>query len=196
MKEFDSRIVDFSELEIRDGNEKSEFIGQIAGYPVVFNSPSISAGPYLEYINPSALDNVDLSNVLALYGHDYSNVLGRVSAGTLRLSVDDKGLYFELDVPDTSLGRDIYTQIKLGNLQGMSFGMIVAEGGDKWVYEDGKPVRTVTQIDKLKEISVVSVPAYEASTVQATRSLDTWKNEKSYLEKVSIYLKGNVDDKN
>lgn len=55
--------------------------------------------PFIEYISSSALNNVDLSDVLALYNHDYANVLGRVDAGTLQLSIDKIGLHFILDMP-------------------------------------------------------------------------------------------------
>ncbi|MDU0405174.1 hypothetical protein ML8HA_00971 [Lactococcus lactis] len=66
--------------------------------------------PFIEYIAPIALDNVDLSDVLALYNHDYANVLGRVDAGTLKLSIDKVGLHFVLDMPDTTVGHDVYKQ--------------------------------------------------------------------------------------
>ena len=56
-----------SKLEIRDANKKAGFIGQIAGYAIVFNKPSVPNAPFIEYIAPTALDNVDLSDVLALY---------------------------------------------------------------------------------------------------------------------------------
>ncbi|GAK30213.1 phage protein [Weissella oryzae SG25] len=194
MNELDERVIHFKDLEIRDGTETNDFVGQIAGYAIAFNSPSVSAGPFIEYIDKTALNGVDLSNVLALYDHDYSNVLGRVTAGTLKLKVDAKGLYFELDVPNTTLGNDIYKQIKLGNLQGVSFGFSVDDGGDSWSYQDGKPVRAVEQIASLKEISVVSVPAYEATTVQATRSLNDWQKNNNYKEKVAVYMKGFNND--
>lgn len=87
-----------SKLEIRDANKKAGFIGQIAGYAIVFNKPSVPNAPFIEYIAPTALDNVDLSDVLALYNHDYANVLGRVDAGTLKLSIDKVGLHFVLEI--------------------------------------------------------------------------------------------------
>ena len=96
-----------SKLEIRDANKKEGFIGQIAGYAIVFNKPSVPNAPFIEYIAPTALNNVDLSDVLALYNHDYANVLGRVDAGTLKLSIDNVGLHFVLDMPDTTVGHDV-----------------------------------------------------------------------------------------
>lgn len=181
-----------SKLEIRDANKKAGFIGQIAGYAIVFNKPSVPNAPFIEYIAPTALDNVDLSDVLALYNHDYANVLGRVDAGTLKLSIDKVGLHFVLDMPDTTVGHDVYNNIKAGNLKGMSFGFSVADGGDSWQQGADSPIRIINQLQTLSEISVVSRPAYDDTSVQVTRSMDAFLSERTrkYKEKVKIYLGG------
>ena len=181
-----------SKLEIRDANKKAGFIGQIAGYAIVFNKPSVPNAPFIEYIAPTALNNVDLSDVLALYNHDYANVLGRVDAGTLKLSIDKVGLHFVLDMPDTTVGHDVYNNIKAGNLKGMSFGFYVADGGDSWQQGADSPIRIINQLQTLSEISVVSRPAYDDTSVQVTRSMDAFLSERTrkYKEKVKIYLGG------
>ena len=181
-----------SKLEIRDANKKAGFIGQIAGYAIVFNKPSVPNAPFIEYIAPTALNNVDLSDVLALYNHDYANVLGRVDAGTLKLSIDNVGLHFVLDMPDTTVGHDVYNNIKAGNLKGMSFGFYVADGGDSWQQGADSPIRIINQLQTLSEISVVSRPAYDDTSVQVTRSMDAFLSERTrkYKEKVKIYLGG------
>lgn len=181
-----------SKLEIRDANKKEGFIGQIAGYAIVFNKPSVPNAPFIEYIAPTALNNVDLSDVLALYNHDYANVLGRVDAGTLKLSIDKVGLHFVLDMPDTTVGHDVYNNIKAGNLKGMSFGFYVADGGDSWQQGADSPIRIINQLQTLSEISVVSRPAYDDTSVQVTRSMDAFLSERTrkYKEKVKIYLGG------
>ena len=181
-----------SKLEIRDANKKAGFIGQIAGYAIVFNKPSMPNAPFIEYISSSALNNVDLSDVLALYNHDYANVLGRVDAGTLKLSIDKVGLHFVLDMPDTTVGHDVYNNIKAGNLKGMSFGFYVADGGDSWQQGADSPIRIINQLQTLSEISVVSRPAYDDTSVQVTRSMDAFLSERTrkYKEKVKIYLGG------
>ena len=181
-----------SKLEIRDANKKAGFIGQIAGYAIVFNKPSVPNAPFIEYIAPTALDNVDLSDVLALYNHDYANVLGRVDAGTLKFSIDNVGLHFVLDMPDTTVGHDVYNNIKAGNLKGMSFGFSVADGGDSWQQGADSPIRIINQLQTLSEISVVSRPAYDDTSVQVTRSMDAFLSERTrkYKEKVKIYLGG------
>lgn len=184
-----------SKLEIRDANKKAGFIGQIAGYAIVFNKPSVPNAPFIEYISSSALNNVDLSDVLALYNHDYANVLGRVDAGTLKLSIDNVGLHFVLDMPDTTVGHDVYNNIKAGNLKGMSFGFVVADGGGSWRQGASKPIRTINQLQTLGEISVVSKPAYDDTSINVTRSIKQFEDERTrkYKEKVRAYLDGLSD---
>lgn len=178
------------DLEIRQAQTDGS-IGQVAGYAIEFNKPSTAAGPFTEYILPGALDDVDLSKVLALYDHDYANVLGRVDADTLVLKIDKVGLHFEMNLPDTTLGRDVYNNVKLGNLKSMSFGFVVAKGGDSWERGE-KPIRKINRIEKLKEISVVSIPAYDDTSIQVTRSLDAFLLQENtrYREKVALYLGG------
>lgn len=167
------RTLNISDLEVRD-TKNDNFIGMIGGYAVIFGQPSEDLGGFIEYIKPNAFDGVDLSDVLALYNHDFANLLGRSSAGTLKLNIDKKGLYFSLAIPDTTLGHDVYTQIKAGNLCGMSFGFTV--GDDEWQQsDDGVPLRFISQFDKLYEVSVVGMPAYQETTVSVTRNINRLK---------------------
>jgi HK97 family phage prohead protease len=117
------------------------------------------------------------SDIRMLYEHRTENLLGRTSAGNLRLANDDSGLGFELDVPNTTLGNDVLEQIRVGNVRGMSFGFLVDPDGDSFDQEydedeNGDPiedrciVRTVHRA-QLFEISAVSEPCYEASSVMA-----------------------------
>ena len=127
--------------------------------------------------------------------HDYANVLGRVDAGTLKLSIDNIGLHFVLDMPDTTVGHDVYNNIKAGNLKGMSFGFVVADGGDSWKQGASKPIRTINQLQTLGEISVVSKPAYDDTSINVTRSIKQFEDERTrkYKEKVRAYLDGLSD---
>ncbi|MDK9676799.1 HK97 family phage prohead protease [Weissella cibaria] len=191
MIEIEQHHVDNGELEVRSSSD-GKFVGQIAGYALKFGKPSISRGKFVEYIHAGAFNGVDLTEVLALFEHNYASLLGRVDAGTLSLNVDDVGLHFVLDIPDTTLGRDVYNNVKLGNLKGMSFSFHLAKGGDEWKQGE-KPIRIINKIKSLEEISVVSVPAYEDTSVQVTRSLNAFfdeQNEQNYREKVRIYLGG------
>ena len=103
--------------------------------------------------------------VLCLADHDASKLLGRRSVGTLRLTDTDEGLGFEVELPDTQLGRDVRALAKRGDLGGMSFGFLIPKGGER---RDGN-VRVLTEID-LREVSVVSAwPAYDGTRVEARR---------------------------
>lgn len=171
-------------------NKVKGSIGELSGYAIKFNKPSVAEAPFTEYIMSTALDHVDISKVLILYDHNYANVLGRVDAGTLELNVDNIGLKFKVQVPDTSLGRDVYANVKAGNLKGMSFGFTVAKGGDSWKQTRPKPTRFITQIKKVNEISIVSLPAYDDTSVNVTRDVDAFKHykEQNYRQKVKYYL--------
>lgn len=101
----------------------------------------------------------------ALWSHDLSKILGRTKNGSLRLSEDDIGLRFELDLPNTTVGRDVYESVKRGDIDGVSFGfsMEAEEWDDKNKQE---VIRTITKA-KLFEISPVTFPAYPDSEVSA-----------------------------
>lgn len=185
MTEVEYRAVELDAGELRAGQGDS--IGQIAGYALIFGAPSTNL-PFIEVIENHALDGVDLSKVLALYNHDFANVLGRVDSGTLKLDVDDHGLHFTLDIPDTTLGHDVYTQIKNGNLRGLSFRFTLADGGETWKNVNGKPVRYISAISSMREISIVSVPAYDDTSVEVTRSFKEFTKQSEYKAKVLSIL--------
>ncbi len=186
MTEVEYRAVDLDSSELRSG-KADDSIGQIAGYAIVWDTPSTNL-PFTEVIKAGALDGVDLSSILALYNHDFANVLGRVDAGTLKLAVDDHGLHFVLDIPDTTLGHDVYTNIKNGNLKGLSFRFTIANGGEAWKQINGQPTRVISKIATMREISLVSVPAYDDTSVEVTRSFKEFTEAQHYKDKVLATL--------
>jgi len=153
----------FPSVELRAYMSEDEDKMLLEGYAIVFNSESRDLGGFTEVVKENALDNAlnRNSDVLALYGHDYANVLGRQSAGTLKLDKDEKGIKFMLDLPNTQLGRDVYTLVERGDLRGNSFGFTVEK--DSWDKVGDKVIRTIEQVKDLFEISIVSLPAYEAT---------------------------------
>ncbi len=164
-------------LEVRDDQSGRHVI---SGYAIVFNQPSEDIG-FIETVDPHALDDLDMSKVFCLYNHDYSNVLARTDTKTLNLSVDKRGLTFSCDLPQTTLGNDVFTNISNGNIQGMSFGFTVAE--DQWNEDDqGNATRTILKLGSLSEISVTCIPAYEETSVVAQRN-KILANHKRSLEK-------------
>lgn len=144
----------------------------VEGYAMLYDQPSVPM-PFVEYIDRGALDNVDLSKVLLLYGHDLNSVLARSDAENLQLRADDKGLWFRATLPDTTLGRDTYTNVANGNLKGCSVGFKI--GDDKWLQgNDGQVIHHIRSFDQLIEISITPIPAYTKTSVDVQRSLEAF----------------------
>jgi HK97 family phage prohead protease len=106
---------------------------------------------------------------MALYGHDEKSVLGRVGSGTLRLQENQRGLFFEVDLPPTQVARDLAALVERRDVAGASFAFTVPKGGDHWSEVNGKPHRSLLDVS-LHEITVTSNPAYVDTTV-AKRNL-------------------------
>lgn len=138
----------------------------VTGHASVFGVAAQVPGGW-EEIDRHAFDAVlkdDSTDVRALFNHDASRLLGRQSAGTLRLSADNDGLAFEVDLPDTSYARDLRELMSRGDLTGASFGFI--PGDDVWdKAPDGQSRRTHTRIAQLVDVSPVTFPAYEDAGV-------------------------------
>jgi HK97 family phage prohead protease len=157
-------------IELRAaGDAKSP---RLVGYAAVFNSPSADLGGFIEIVKPGAFTRSLQSNSrdpLALVQHLPHLVLGRRSAGTLRLLEDSKGLQFEIDPPDTVAARDLMTSVARGDITGASFAFSVSKGGDKWEVRGDKVFRELRDVD-LQEITVTAQPAYSDTSV-ALRTL-------------------------
>lgn len=169
----------------RDTTDNSR---KVSGYAVTFNQPSQPL-PFTEYIRPGAFDGVDFSEVQLLYAHNYDNILARVDSGTLSLNVDDKGLFFVAQIPDTTLGNDVYENIENGNLKGLSFNaQIDQNNGDSWSQTDnGTVIHTINHFSLLNEISLTSIPAYTETSVQVSRDykevLEKMENNDNTIER-------------
>lgn len=146
----------------------------IRGYAAVFNRQSHDLGGFKEVIDPSAFNNVLDDDVRAAFNHDASMILGRASAGTLRIGVDGTGLHYEVDLPDNTLGRDLYESVKRGDIKESSFKFTVMD--DEWRDTDDGVLRTITQVGRLIDVAPVSFPAYPDATV-AARSMEEWKEK-------------------
>ncbi|WP_083489110.1 phage major capsid protein [Liquorilactobacillus uvarum] len=174
-QEIDTRTLLTDTLEVK--RDKSSGKMQIQGYALKFNVPSNSL-PFIEYIKPSALDGVDFSHCLLLYAHNTDNILAREDSGTLQTVVDDVGLLFTATLPDTTIANDVYKNIEAGNLKGCSFSMKIAKNGDSMTRNiDGTIIHNITKIDRISEITITSIPAYNSSSVEVKRSLNKIKKE-------------------
>ena len=150
-------------LELRAGIELRAAGRRLEGYAATFGTPA-TIGGFSESIAPGAFRATLASNpdILALVDHDPGRLLARTRSGTLRLSTDSRGLAYSLDVPDTTLGRDVLAMAERGDLGGMSFGFRVKD--EAWPARDRRELRAVD----LVEISVVHAhPAYEKTSVSA-----------------------------
>lgn len=160
----------------------------ISGYAAVFHRASDPGTEFelwegmVERIMPGAFDRaVSEDDVRGLFNHDPSMLLGRTSAETLRLSVDENGLRYEIDLPETSIGKDVAESIRRGDLSGSSFAFLTTD--EDWRKEDGVHIREIRGV-RLFDVGPVTYPAYSATTTglrsdndSAKESFDRWRNE-------------------
>lgn len=142
---------------------------RLSGYAAVFDSLSVDLGGFRETIAPGAFArSLREGHQFAVHYHDFADLLGSTRSGTLKLSEDTRGLYFELEVPDTSLGRDVHELVRRGDLAHMSFLFGVnGSAGESWrELPNGMLERTLLDVD-LFEVSTVAKPAYHATNVKA-----------------------------
>jgi HK97 family phage prohead protease len=201
MKETEKRIVSLDNKTharaVKDGEGKRF----IEGYASVFNQRSKLIwdydGIYYEEIQPGAFDRALQDpelDVLMVFNHDNNKILARSSkkegkdvASTLELSVDDTGLKYRFEVPNTTLGNDTFELVNRGDLFESSFRFAVAEGGQHWdTLKDGSYLRTINDIEYLADTSIVYSGAYSNTDIAtAKRHLNSYnmsKDEKTALE--------------
>jgi len=169
-----------AELELRaDGQADGDAGPKIIGYASIFDSLSEDLGGFREIVKPGAFTRTlrENADVRALVDHDPSKILGRSKAGTLRLSVNAKGLRYEIDPPDTTVGKDIMTSIRRGDVDGSSFSFRTVL--DEWRMEGPVVIRELLDVD-LVDVSPVTYPAYPAAEV-ALRSLEAFKKASAVL---------------
>lgn len=142
----------------------------IRGYAALFQSDSKDLGGFVERILPGAFDGVMQrgTDVVALYNHDPMFLLGRESSGTLRLSVDERGLRYEIDAPESR--ADLVELIERGDVRGSSFAFKVKGSGERWSKTaDGRQLREIREIDGLFDVGPVLNPAYSATETFVSR---------------------------
>ncbi|WP_101844908.1 HK97 family phage prohead protease [Halobacillus sp. Marseille-P3879] len=172
-------------IELR-ASENDENKQVIVGYALKFNSKSENLGGFVEVIDPSALNGADMSDVRGLFNHDPNMVLARSKSGTLTLEVDEFGLKYIIDPPDTSFARDLAFSMGRGDIDQSSFGFSITGDGDEWEYDEQNDIylRTIKRFDKIFDVSVVTYPAYQASeSTIAQRSLEDHKKAQEDLRK-------------
>lgn len=151
----------------------------VEGYATTFNQPyELYSEPgyrVLEQIAPSAFAECDMSDVIMQYDHE-GRVFARNKNGTLSLSADAIGLKIVADLGGTDISRQLYQEIKGGYTDKMSFGFVVAEDKRECVIDHESGIetitRTITKIKKLYDVSAVSLPANDMTSISARRFSD------------------------
>lgn len=159
-------------LEVRETEEENDYT--VTGYATTFDEPytlyDIGDGKVVkEQVSRNAFDNADRSDVIMQYDHE-GVVFARLSNDTLKLTVDDHGLFVEAYLGGTSNGRNLYEEIKGGYINKMSFGFTVTD--DDLAEADYGYLRTIKAIGKLYDVSAVSIPANDYTEISARNHID------------------------
>lgn len=153
-----------TEFEVRASKGDSKGV-MVVGHAAMFGRMSQNLGGFVECIAECAFDRSlgDNPDVRALINHDPSMLLGRTRSGTLRVSKDDMGLHYEIDMPDRNDARDLLVSMDRGDISHSSFAFRVMPGGDEWsLTEDDFPLRTLMAVSIHNgDVSPVTYPAYE-----------------------------------
>ena len=187
-------------LEVRnqDGAEDHEERKIVAGYASTFNETYVLYEDddliYQEQVDARAFDETDMADVIMQYNHE-GRVFARTSNETLRVAPDEEGLYIEADLGGTELGRQLYDEISGGYTNKMSFGFTVDKDEElRTESGDGRVMitRTITGIAKLYDVSAVSIPANNGTSIGVqTRSridgvIEEVRAERLEAEKVEL----------
>lgn len=172
----EKRMVEATEVRTKDDAEDMV----INGYALKYNTWSQDLGGFIETIDKQALDNADMSDVRCLIDHDNSRILGRTSSGTLDLVKDDVGLRFECTLPNTTYAKDLYENVRVGNINQCSFGFEVDRNGDELRFNKEKSIyqRIIKAFKRISDVTVTSTPAYKDTDVTPVlRSIENIEEE-------------------
>lgn len=163
-RQHEYRSANFDNLEIEQSSTGFHFEGHACTFDepadLGFATESIDRGAFRKVLQQG--DNVPFT-----LEHDPTRVLATTRSGTLRLSEDAKGLKVEADVPDTSLARDLVTQVKAGIVHGMSFGFVLGSTKNQKIeYRSGRPHRRIMGFKKLLDVCTTWDPSYASAEAQ------------------------------
>ena len=159
-----------SSVEFREEDDSKMVL---EGYALVFNEETLigdEENGFIECIDRNALKNANMTDVPMKYNHNDSHlIIARTRNKSLQLTVDDKGLKVRAELIDTESNKDIYKMVRAGLLDKMSFAFTVSS--QKIDRSGDIPKRTITGIDRLYDVSVVDLPAYDQTSIAVGRSL-------------------------
>lgn len=197
----EKEIRSLNAFEVRQIGEGEEKQTHIQGYALTFDTISEDLG-FKETIRKGALDNCDLSDVVLNFNHNSNMILARniknEGIGSLKLTIDDKGLFFDAIPTDTSYSRDLISNMESGIVGKCSFTFNLDWSDDaaqSWDWDDGTrgyDFRTINKIAKISDCSIVVNPAYEStSSTVYKRSKEDHKTElqkQQELRKIELEL--------
>lgn len=199
-KEREYRNMTMAVREAENEAEETEDM-TVEGYATTFNEPYVLYEDndiiYREQVDPDAFAETDMDDVIMQYDHE-GRVFARTANETLSLNVDDKGLFIRANLGGTEIGRNLFEEIRGGYTDKMSFGFIVDKDEElRTDAEDGRVdiLRTITGISKLYDVSAVSIPANNGTSIGAeTRShidgvIDAIRTERFEAEKLELMKK-------
>ena len=180
-----NKEVRYSPIVFRNLEEDSR---RLEGRAIVFDSYSNNLGFY-EKINRSAVTQelINNSDIIFTFNHDPNQLLARYrnGGGSLDVELREDGVYFSFDIPNTTLGNDIYELIKRGDISNCSFCFSISDEKDsqKWEKREGKMYREIMKIGGLYDLSAVTYPAYSDTDINA-RSIEERNIAEEELDKI------------
>lgn len=194
------RMIQLPEMQFRAlEDEDQKYI--VEGYATTFDDPYVlfeyDGNKYMEQIDRNALTGSDMADVIFLYNHE-GMVYARQSNGTLRLSINEHGLYVRADLSSTEASRQMYESIKAGLVTQMSWAFTVEEES----YNEKTRTRSILKVRKVYDVSAVSIPAnpntdisarsYWDGVIEEERRRERERAEK--VERIKNKLKGDVHE--
>lgn len=176
MNKRETRIAD---VELIEENEKMI----LEGYAIVYDEETLIGTEdhgFIESISPDAITEAAIRDVPMKYNHmDSFLIIARTKNQSLQLTSDEKGLKVRAELLDTQHNKDIYKMVKSGLLESMSFAFTVKD--QEWDHDGTIPRRYIKEIDRLYDVSIVDIPAYDSTSIYA-RSLESMDLELKTME--------------
>lgn len=167
-------------LQLRQFDNDSN---DVEGVAAVFDREA-DIGWFTEKIDRHAFDHTDMSDVVLNFNHDNSLLLAGTRNGSLQLQVTDEGLLQKASIIDTTQGRDVMKLVRSGLISSMSFAFSIAKGGEIWeTRSDGREYRTITDIDRIYDVSLVTFPAYPQTSAWMRNGDELAEQHKALMEK-------------
>ena len=175
-KDFERRIFNIKAETRADEKAGKKYI---EGHAALFNEETW-IGDFREYIKPNAFRDVLSNDVRVLFNHDPNQILARTKNNTAQIKQDSKGLHYRFEVPNTTLGNDLYELVNSGIINQSSFGFIIED--EKWNRDEKGAVREITKVGRLFDVSPVSFPAYEQTNdlAVAKRKYNFFKEKENF----------------